>query len=102
VGEQLPAVATTTAGLILVFLGLLFTAWDGYETVEKSAVRSKFRRRGWTTFFAFVSAILSAAFGLIGIGTSHACRWSDFVGIVLLAVSALLMVATAFVEMLEF
>jgi hypothetical protein len=101
VGEQLPSIATTVASLILVFMGLIFTAWDGYEPVEKNAVRAKFRRRLWIAFGAFLCAILSAALGLIGLGTSHKYLWLDYIGTVLLALSALLMIWVAFVDLLE-
>lgn len=101
VGEQLPTIATTIAGLILVFMGLILTAWEGYEPTEKNSVRAKFRRRIWIAFGAFLCSILSATFGLIGLGTSHKWPWPDYAGTVLLAISALLMIWVAFVDLLE-
>ena len=64
-------------------------------------MHGKFRRRGWTSFFAFLSAVLSAVFGMIGMGTAHKCAWPDYVGVILLAISAALMIANAFIEILE-
>jgi hypothetical protein len=101
VGEQLPAISTTVAGLVLVFLGLIFTAWDGYEPTLRAPVRAKFRRRAWTAFFAFLCAVLSATLGLIGLGTNHKCPWPDYVGVIFLGLSIFLMMAVAFLALLE-
>ena len=51
---------TGLAGLILVFLGGTINAYEAYSTLEKKAVRSKFRIRAWLGFAGFLSAILSA------------------------------------------
>lgn len=101
VGDQLPSVATTVAGLILVFLGLIFSAWDGYDTTQRGAVRKKFRRRAWAAFFAFLLSVLAATLGMISIGTSHCCSWPDVVGVICLGLSVFLMTAIGFVELLE-
>jgi uncharacterized membrane protein YjgN (DUF898 family) len=101
VGEQLPAIGTTVAGLILVFLGMIFTSWESYDTGSKNSVRFKFRKRAWTSFFAFICAILSAVFGLIGVGTDHKCPWPDYVGAALLALSGIVMAISALATILE-
>jgi ABC-type dipeptide/oligopeptide/nickel transport system permease subunit len=101
VGEQLPAVATTVAGLILVFLGLIFTAWSGYTAAEKDSVRSRVRRQAWILFLAFLLAILSATFSLISLGTSHQHPWEDYAGTAVLALSAILMIVVAFSGLME-
>jgi hypothetical protein len=101
VGEQLPAVATTVASLVLVFFGLIIAAWESYNPEAKASVRSRFRHRAWTTFFAFLAAVLSATFGLIGIGTAHKCLWPDVVGVVLLGLSGILMASVGLLALLE-
>jgi len=101
VGEQLPAVATTVASLILVFFAIIFTRWDSYDAAGKAAVKSKFRVRAWTVFFAFLAAVMSGILGLIGIGTAHKSGWPDVVGVIFLALSVFLMMAFAFVSLLE-
>jgi hypothetical protein len=101
VGEQLPAVAATVASLILVFFAIIFTRWDGYDPAAKNAVRARFRWRAWMVFFAFLFAVFSGLFGLIGIGTAHKPEWPDVVAVIPLALSVLLMMAYAFVSLLE-
>jgi hypothetical protein len=101
VGEQLPAVASTVASLILVFFAIIITRWDSYETTAKASVRPKFRRKAWTVFFGFLAAVLSGLFGFIGIGTAHKEGWPDVVGAIFLAISVVLMTIFAFISLLE-
>ena len=93
VGEQLPAVAITAASLTLVFLGLMFSSWESYDTQAKKAVRSKYRLRGWLSFIGIASALLSALLGFVGVATSHSPAWTDWVGAVLLAIWGILITA---------
>lgn len=101
VGDQLPAIATTVAGLILVFVGMIFTAWDSYEATAKSAVRPKFRRRAWMGFFAFLCAVIAAIFGMVAVGTAHKPIWTDWTSLAFLTVSGSLMTVMAFLAVLE-
>jgi hypothetical protein len=48
------------AGLILVFLGGTINAYESYSTLDKKAVRSKYRTRAWLGFAGFLFAILAA------------------------------------------
>jgi hypothetical protein len=70
IGDQLPAVAITAASLTLVFLGFLFASWDGYDEEGKSAVRNKYRVRGWLSFLGILAALASALCGFVAIGTA--------------------------------
>jgi hypothetical protein len=101
IGDQLPAVGITAASLTLVFLGFLFASWDSYDTPSKKAVRSKYRVRGWLAFVGIVSSLLSVLFGFVGIANSHSTRWVDIVGVVCLAVWAVLILAQAGIALLD-
>lgn len=101
VGEQLPAIATTVAGLILVFLGMIATAWDSYGAVDQDSVRIKYRIRMWLTFAAFVFSLLSCGFGLYGIYRQHIPPWPDCTGLSCLILSVILMVVVAFLAVKE-
>lgn len=101
VGEQLPAVAISLAGLILVFLGLTVTARDSYSAENRRAVRAKYRTRCWTAFSGFLSAIVSASLGLYGIYLKHRIGWPDNMGIGCLALAIMLAVAVAVMAIRE-
>jgi hypothetical protein len=51
---------TALAGLILVFLGASLASFDTYTPTEKGEVRSKYRRRGYTSLAGFGAALLTA------------------------------------------
>jgi uncharacterized membrane protein len=101
VGEQLPTVGTTVAGLVLVFLGMVIAAWESYEANDKNAVRGKYRSRIWLTFFGLLSSLLSASFGLIGIASGHNPKWLDVAGVSCLALSFVLIILAAFIAVKE-
>lgn len=54
---------TALAGLILVFLGAVFTAFDSYDQQGKASVRSRFRRRGVIAFVGFILCLIAVGFG---------------------------------------
>jgi len=58
--------ATALAGLILVFLGSVLAAFESYEEVAKSAVRSKYRWRARLSLGGFLAALLAAGFAFGG------------------------------------
>lgn len=64
------AAATALAGLLLVFMGAVSTAYDSYEAQQKSAVLSQFRWRAWLAFAGFILSLLAAIFAL-------AAKWFD-------------------------
>src|SRR5258705_3764643 len=96
VGEQLPALGTALAGLILVFLGMIVSAWDGYDSIDRESVRSKYRTRIRLAFAGFLSALFSAGFGLYGTFLKHTPIWPDHVGLWFLVLSATLTLIVAF------
>lgn len=73
------------AGLLLVFMGNIAAAFDGYEKQEQHAVRVKYQHRLWVAFAGFALAIAATIFALIG-------KWAlseyvSFLGLVLLLVA---------------
>lgn len=71
-GEVVTA-GTALAGLILIYIGSLVTAYGGYEAAEQRSVRSRFLSQAWIAFVGFVLALLAAALGVIGKWTSNVC-----------------------------
>src|SRR5438876_10298448 len=53
------------AGLILVFLGGVISAFDSFDETAKDAVRGGYRRRAWLGFSGFVLSLSSAGSALI-------------------------------------
>src|SRR5437763_1781484 len=64
------AAATALAGLLLVFMGAVSTAYASYEAQQQSAVLPQFRRRAWIAFAGFMLSVLSAISAL-------AAKWFD-------------------------
>ena len=55
---------TALAGLILVFLGGIFTSYESYDADQQTAVRSKYILRASLALAGFITALLAAGFGL--------------------------------------
>jgi hypothetical protein len=64
-GEVVTA-ATALAGLILVYLGALVTAYGAFQPQERKAVKGRFQTRAWIAFAGFGLALLSAGAGVVG------------------------------------
>ena len=62
--QQVFAGSTALAGLILVFIGGIYAAFESYQPEQKQAVARKFRCRAWFTFLGFLAALVSSAFSL--------------------------------------
>src|SRR5689334_9560434 len=60
VADQVLTASTALAGLILVFIGSVVSAYDGYETPDQPAVRARYQWRGWFAFAGFAFSLLSA------------------------------------------
>lgn len=90
---QLFAGGTALAGLVLVFLGGILTAYDSYETEGKSAVVATYKCRAWLAFAGFLFALLAAASGLIGLMRGPA-PWLT-IGVFLLGISGVLLMLMA-------
>ena len=57
--------ATGLAGLVLVFLGILVSAFESYDREGKAAARPKFEPTAWVSVAAF-------ALGLVALGLERA------------------------------
>jgi len=77
--------STAFAGLIIVYVGSVATAYSSYEKQEQKSVRAKFRRRAGIAGIGVGLAAASAALALLG-------KWADSNWMVGLA--AILMVIT--------
>jgi len=53
------------AGLVLVFLGIVLTAFNSFATEDQNAVRTKYRCQAILTFLGFLSCMGSALLALI-------------------------------------
>lgn len=82
---EVVASATALAGLILVFLGAIGTAFDSYQKQEQNAVRTRYQRRAWFAFVGFALALLSTCLGLVAKWLGNEC--AALAALVLLGVS---------------
>lgn len=73
IAGEITGSATALAGLILVFLGATATAFDSYETREKSTVRPRYQRRAWFAFVGFALALVSALCALVAKWLTNEC-----------------------------
>ncbi len=64
VGGDISAAAAALAGLLLVFLGALSVAFEGYQPQERNPVRGRYQRRAWLAFVGFIFSILAVAAGI--------------------------------------
>ena len=67
IAGQILGAGSALAGLILVFMGAAFTAFEGYTSEQKSAVRKKYQRRALVALAGFVASLLAAAIALASI-----------------------------------
>ncbi len=97
--SQLLPAATALAGLILVFLGGVFNAYESYDTEQKSAVRAKYQLRGWLAFSGFVLALFAAAVAWL-VQSGNITAWLNLAASAL-ALSFLLLIVVAALAMKE-
>jgi len=64
-GEVVTA-GTALAGLILIYIGSLVTAFGSYEPTEQKTVRFKFFARAWMSFVGFFLALFSSGLAILG------------------------------------
>lgn len=65
--------AAALAGLILVFLGAVSTAFDGYQKQEQRAVVGRYQRQAWLAFAGFVFSLASTVLALAAKWLSSEC-----------------------------
>jgi hypothetical protein len=94
-GDLLSA-GTALSGLILVFLGGVVNAYEGYELTQRPAVKGRFRIRGWTCFGGFLLSLLGTVFAfLANLNDSIPCLWASAIT---LAVALVVLLLLAFIE----
>lgn len=71
-GEVVTA-GTALAGLILIYIGSLVTAYGGYQPQEQRSVRFRFLARAWIAFVGFFLSLFAAALGVIGKWIASPC-----------------------------
>jgi len=81
------------AGMLLVFLGVLFTSYESYDAVQKATVKSKYKTRAIIVFFGFLASLIAASSALLS-------NWMleelmVIVGVCALAVSFVLLIWAA-------
>src|SRR5882757_5965406 len=58
--------ASALAGLFLVYLGNVATAFSTFDRTQQASVRGSHQTRGWLAFAGIVFAILAAGLALLG------------------------------------
>jgi hypothetical protein len=87
-GEVVTA-ATALAGLILIYIGTLVTAYETRQPGgERNAVKIKFLSRAWLAFVGFAFALSSAILSVIGKWISSPCVGNVSVWLLLFAFAA--------------
>jgi hypothetical protein len=74
IAGDLLAAGAALAGLVLVFLGGVLNAYDGYDTTQQVAVKKRYRLRAWSCLLGFVLAVLGSVFSFLArLWQSQAC-----------------------------
>ena len=81
-GEVVTA-GTALAGLILIYIGSLVTAYGSYQAVEQKSVKLRFLARAWLGFVGFLLALSSAGLAVMGKWVSNSCMGNASVWILL-------------------
>jgi hypothetical protein len=89
------------AGLILVFLGALFTSFDSYDPEVQAAVRKKYRRRARVALSGFIAALASATCALAGFCLPCLVPFALYGGLLMLALSFLMVLIVAIVAVYD-
>jgi|GEM_PF-1343813 len=99
VAGDVAAASVALAGLILVFLGSISTAYDAYTKQEQPAVRSKYQRRAWFALIGFVLALSASFFAILG--KWHGVHSAAQVSIWLLFVALVWVLLVAVIAVIE-
>jgi hypothetical protein len=83
-GEVVTA-ATALAGLILVYIGSLASAYGAFQPQEQKTVRGGYLTRAWLSFVGMAFALAAAMLGVLGKWLSNGCISNAAIVILLLA-----------------
>jgi hypothetical protein len=92
---------TALAGLILVFLGGILSAYDSFPAEDKNFVRHRYRRNGTLALGGFLAALVAAILALIAKWcVLPAFLWSAAVVLALAFGFVILLAVIAFSELI--
>ncbi len=77
VASTVTGAGTALAGLVLVYIGMLVNAFQGYEKAAQRTVKARFLVRAWVGFVGFLFAIVAAAVAVSAAWLSNECA-ADF------------------------
>jgi uncharacterized membrane protein len=66
VASDVANAGTPLAGLILIYIGTLVTAYTSYDATERKSVREKFLHRAYMALVGLLLALLAAALAIVG------------------------------------
>ncbi len=98
VSQEVTGVGAALAGLILVYIGMVVTAYGGYRADEQRAVKGKLQMRAWLAFVGVVLALLATGVMVIGKWLKNDCTANAAVFVLLAAIIWTVFVAVAAVR----
>jgi len=90
IAGDIVAAGTALGGLLLVFMGVVTTAFHSYDATAKQTVKSAFQRRGILGLAGFLLSLAAAIFALAGKWANSSCLVTIsvvFLGLAFIAVS---------------
>jgi hypothetical protein len=85
IADQVLTASVALAGLLLVSISGVVTAYESYPTEAQSAIRSRYRWRGWFSFGGFAVSLLSALSALLYYWIKSDCLIDTSAGLLVLA-----------------
>jgi hypothetical protein len=99
IAGDIVAAGTALGGLLLVFIGVVTTAFQSYDSEAKAAVKGAFQRRGILGLVGFLLSLAAAACALAGKSTGSPCLVA--ISVALLGVTFLTISAAAIWTVLD-
>ena len=94
VASDIVACGSALAGLLLVYMGALASAFSGFELQEKRAVLRSHQLRAWFAFVGLAFALLSVILGLAGRWLNMLCIEVNAMVFIVLSFAWVVTVAT--------
>ena len=91
--NQIFSGGTSLSGLLLVFLGILFTSYESYDAVQKADVKSKYKTRATIVFLGFLASLIAAYSALLSNWVFN--ELMVFMGVCALSISFILLICAA-------
>jgi hypothetical protein len=93
------AAGAALAGLLLVYVGGISTAYSAFRPEDQPVVRSAHLRRAWVGVIGFLFALTASALALMAKGTGNACI--EYASLALLLMGFVSTAITAFWTVLD-